>query len=231
MTGGGGDKSTFVRRAMISGLAAAAVIVIGTFAFTSLNSVSVTPSAQSTPAGALVSGRPSPAATPAPTPDPGAAQPGAAPEPSAKATGPRTSTEVEKGTTTGAALPKVAPPPVLFGGPMPRSAAAVGTLVAGFPAVIPVTPDSKIVDSSVSSSANLLQATLSAKTSLSPQTVTAFYQSEFAKVSLPGAPLPAVGGSTAFDFTSNGNSITLTVSPSGPGGSTYTVLAVLHASS
>ena len=231
MTSSGGDKSTIVRRAIISGLAAAAVIVIVTLTFTSLNSVPVTPSAQTTPS-VRATGPASSTATPAPKTDPDAAPSAApAPGPSPKATAPRTSTEVENGTTSGAALPPAAPLPVLFSEPMPKSASAVGKLVVGFPAVIPVAQGSKIADSSVSSSANMLQATLTAKTSLLPKAVIDFYQSEFAKVSLPGAPLPAVGGSTAFDFARDGNSITLTVTPSSSGGSTYSVLGVLRASS
>lgn len=246
MTSSGGGKPTFARRAIVSGLAAAAVIVIVTLTFTSLYSVPVTPSAQTTPSAQATpsaratpsaqatpsgqsTGPANPTATPAPTTDPGAAAP--APGPGQKATAPRMSTEVEKGTTSGAALPPVAPLPVLFSGPMPKPASAVGKLAVGFPAVIPVAQGSKIADSSVSSSANFLQATLTAKTSLSPKAVIAFYQSEFAKVSLPGSPLPAVGGSTAFDFARDGNSITLTVTPSSSGGSTYTVLGVLRASS
>ncbi|TXN30424.1 hypothetical protein [Lacisediminihabitans profunda] len=229
MTSSWGDKSKVARRAIISGLAAAAVIVGVTLVASSLNSAPATPSAQTTPSARATAPTDSTAA-PAPTADPGAA-PTAAPAPGPSPTAPRTSTEVQKGTTAGAALPPAAPLPVLFSGPMPRSASAVGKLVAEFPAVIPVAPGSTITDSSVSSSGNFLQATLSAKTSLSPQAVIAFYQSEFTKVSLPEAPLPAVGGSTAFDFARDGNSITLTVSPSGSGGSTYTVLGVLRASS
>ncbi|HAM26115.1 MAG TPA: hypothetical protein DCP11_05235 [Microbacteriaceae bacterium] len=231
MTSPGGDKSKIARRAIISGLAAAAVIVVVTLVLSSLNSAPATPSSQTTPSARATAPADS-ASTPAPTADPGAAPTAApAPGPSPTATAPRTSTEVQKGTTAGAALPPAVPLPVLFSGPMPRSASAVGKLVAGFPAVIPVAQGSKIADSSVSSSGNFLQATLSAKTSLSPNSVIAFYQSEFAKMSLPGAPLPAVGRSTAFDFARDGNSITLTVSPSGSGGSTYTVLGVLRASS
>ncbi|WP_394768418.1 hypothetical protein [Lacisediminihabitans sp.] len=227
------DKSRIARRAIIGGLGTAAVIVIVTLVFTSLNSAPATPSAQTAPGvvstpNARATGPADPTVSPAPKTNPTAAP---APGPSPTATAPRTSTEVQKGTTAGAALPPVAPLPALFTGPMPKSASAVGKLVDGFPAVIPVAEGSKIADSSVSSSANMLQATLVAKTSLSPKALIAFYQSEFAKLSLPGSPLPAVGGSTAFDFARDGNSITLTVKPSGSGGSTYTVLGVLRASS
>jgi hypothetical protein len=232
MTGSGADKSKIVRRAIIGGLGAAAGIMIVTLSFQSLGSVPAAPSVQSSPRGRA---EPSTQAvspansipTPSPTTDPGDAALG----PSPKETAPRTSTEVEKGPTAEAALPAAGALPVLFSGPLPKSASAAGKLVVGFPAVIPLAQGSKIADSSVSSSANILQATFTAKTSLSRAAVIAFYQSEFAKVSLPGSPLPAVGGSTAFDFARDGNSITLTVAPSSSGGSIYSLLGVLRASS
>lgn len=142
---------------------------------------------------------------------------------------PRTTTEVQQGTTPVATLPPSAVTGPLVSGPLPASATSTGALVAGFPSVIPLPSGNKIATSSVSSNGNRLQATLSAKTTIDPAELVNWFSQQFAKLSLPGSPAPAVGGSTAYAFARGDDSITLTVTPAKSGGSHYTLLGTFAA--
>lgn len=55
-----------------------------------------------------------------------------------------------------------------------------------------------------------------------------FYQSTFAKIGLLGTEVPAVGGSTAFSFAHENDTVTLTVTATKTGAS-YSLYAALRA--
>jgi hypothetical protein len=218
-----------IHRAIVVGIAVVAAIAIGAITLASMDGSPGKPTAGTTP-----SATPAAVAGPSTAPSTGSSTaPPSSAAPSPGATTPRgtTTEQHQPGAVAGAVFPSPAPIAPLYTGPLPKPASAIGKLVAGFPSVIPLAQGSTIADSSVSSSDGILQATLVAKTSLSASAVIALYQSELAKVSLQGAALPAIGGSTAFGFARDGNSITLTVTPSSSGGSTYSVLGVLHPAS
>lgn len=217
-------------RAWVVGIALAAVISVGAVTVASLGGSPGTPTARTTPqATPTESAGPSGASSNAPpSSSPPASSPPAAAPPSQGTATPNGSNEQQQPGATGVAV--VPPPPLasLYTGPLPAPASAVGKLVVGFPAVIPLAQGTVITDSSVSSSDGILQAALVAHTPLSAPAVIAFYQSELAKVNLQVVALPAIGGSLALGFTRDGSSITLTVTASSSGGSTYTVLGVLR---
>jgi hypothetical protein len=217
-------------RAIGVGLALAAVIALMGLAISSAGDLDGILKPQSAPSSTAPSppgslSGPGVGATVAPLPaqSPGTTQPPGT-------TAPRQDGATEQlGAVAGAALPSPSQLPALITLPLPKPASAVGKLVAGFPAAIPVVKGSTILDSSLSSIGDVLQATLVAKTSLSPAAVLSTYQSEFARMGLQASPLPTVGGSTAFGFTRESNSVTLTVTPTG-GGTKYTLLGVLRPS-
>lgn len=150
--------------------------------------------------------------------------------PSPRPTAPRTATEVEAGGSVSHTLPPSEPSAPLVSLPLPTSASALKKLVTGFPAAVFVMPSATIVDSSVSSSGDILQATLSAKTKADGDDVITYYEKEFAKVGLVGSSIPASAGSLSYSFVRGSNSIALTVKPSKSGGSTFTLFGVLNAS-
>ncbi|MBK4348504.1 hypothetical protein [Lacisediminihabitans changchengi] len=150
--------------------------------------------------------------------------------PSPRPTAPRTATEVEAGGSVSHTLPPSAPSAPLVSLPLPASASALKKLVTGFPVAVLVMPSATIVDSSVSSSGDILQATLSAKTTADSDDVITYYEKQFAKVGLVGSSTPASGGSLSYSFVRGSNSIALTVKPSKSGGSTFTLFGVLNAS-
>jgi hypothetical protein len=138
--------------------------------------------------------------------------------------GPRTTTEVQQGATPVVTLPPSPAAGPLVSGPLPASATSTGALVVGFPSVIPLPSGNTIATSSVLSSGNHLQATLSATTPVDTAELVNWFSLQFAKLRLPGSPVPAVGGSTAYAFARGDDSITLTVTPATAGGSHYTLL-------
>lgn len=143
--------------------------------------------------------------------------------------GPRTTTEEQQGATPVATLPPSSVAGPLVSGPLPASATSTGALVAGFPSAIPLPSGNTIATSSVSSNGNRLQATLSAKTTIDPAELVNWFSQQFAKLSLPGSPASAVGGSIAYAFARGDDSITLTVTPAKLGGSHYTLLGTFAA--
>lgn len=223
-------------RAWVVGIALAAVISVGAVTVASLGGSPGTPTARTTPqATPTESAGPSgassnapPASSPPASSPPAATPPTATPPSQGTPTTNGTNEQQQPGTTGVAVVPPPPPLASLYTGPLPAPASAVGKLVVGFPAEIPLAQGSVITDSSVSSSDGILQAALVAHTPLSAPTVIAFYQSELAKVNLQVVALPAIGGSLALGFTRDGSSITLTVTASSSGGSTYTVLGVLR---
>jgi hypothetical protein len=151
--------------------------------------------------------------------------------PGPRAPGKRTTTEVEsKASNPPVTLPPSAPKTAMFTGPVPASASASGKLVKGFPSIIPLAQASTVASSSVASSGTIVQATVVARTTVAFGGVVDFYNKEFAKLGIAPTAVPAVGGSVAYSFTRDNDSITLTVTPA-DGGSRYSVFGVLDAAS
>lgn len=105
-------------------------------------------------------------------------------------------------------------PKALVSAPLPATASARGSIVKGFPAVIPQAPESTITFSSVATEGDRMQMGLEATTSVSADGVLSYYRTVFEPLGLVAAPAPAVEGSTALSFVRGGNGITVTVSTS-----------------
>jgi hypothetical protein len=170
-----------------------------------------------------------------------AAQPG--PDPLVDPAGPGGSGPESPGPGLGAEIPPVAPvdaaggpglpesevlPPVLTG-PAPETATAVGEVVDGFPAAIPIPVGSAVLTSDVAVENQRVRVSVTATTDSSGAEVLGEYDSAFAAEGFLPAEAPAVGGSTARTYSRGSESVTVTVTPVETGGSGYSVLALLVA--
>lgn len=121
-------------------------------------------------------------------------------------------------------------PKALVSAPLPATASARGSIVKGFPAVIPQAPESTVTFSSVASEGDRMQLGLEATTSVSADGVLSYYRTVFEPLGLVAAPAPAVEGSAALSFVRGGNGITVTVStPAGSARAHYIVTGVFIA--
>jgi len=215
------------RRLIVVGASLAALLLAVGIGFSALTSAERPGTPDSAARG---SATPSTSASPTPSSSAGAIGPEAesGTPPSA---GPRTATEVLAEQTAAPALPPSAKREPLVSAPLPATASAAKKLVAGFPAAIALKPKSTIVNSSVSSSGNTMQATLSAKTDADGDEVIAYYEKLFAKIGLAGSPVPSTGGTESYSFARGNDSVTLTVTPSKSNGSSYALFGVLNVSS
>lgn len=144
----------------------------------------------------------------------------------------RTSSEVLPAPeeTSPLGLPVSPPPPGLVAAPLPATASATGSLVAGFPsAVIPVEEDTAVQSSSVASAENRLQVTLVGTTPSTMADVLEFYRVSFAANHLVDSIAPAADGSTALLFARGTDTILLTVTPARSGDTAYSVFAAFTA--
>ena len=127
-------------------------------------------------------------------------------------------------------LPPSPPLAPLVTTPLPPTANATGALVDGFPAaIIPLNPETTVQSSSVASAENRLQVTLAATTSAASDAVLEFYRVSLAANSLFDNAAPAAPGSTALLFSRGADTILLTVTPTGSGGTTYSVFGAFTA--
>ena len=205
-----------LRRLVVGGLVLTGVIAAVAVTY----SVVPAPASTSIPGVAAPTGRTGDASSAPPTASPPATDAESARPPFSAAPvplGPRTSTEVEAGAQPDPGQPAPIALPPLMTGDLPADASALQKIVAGFPRVIPIAEQSTVVASSVSSSGNRVQATLEATTTQSPASVTEYYRTVFAALSLPGTSTPASGGSSGTVFSRGGDSVTLTVKPDGDG--------------
>ncbi|MBX0299443.1 hypothetical protein K2F54_05575 [Cryobacterium sp. 1639] len=227
-----------MRRTLLAGalLAAAAVVVAaGAFAIQQSGSRPAETSDSAGTPSPVSPGSPTPIPSPgttdssqaetgeADTGDRGEGIPSGAPAPAPEETPP------------GGTPPEGPPPegtlPALVSLPLPDTATAVGSIVAGFPAgVIPEPPDSVVEVSSVATEGSQLQAALSGRTTLTADEVLDFYRTALAELGLSDAPAPSVDGSSAIAFTRGNNSVALTVSPI-EGGCRYVVFGTFTAGS
>ncbi|MDQ1553092.1 MAG: hypothetical protein QOK46_170 [Microbacteriaceae bacterium] len=214
---------------LAAGVAIAIIVAVGLIRPVGGDSNAIAPLPPST--GTVPGQSASPSAAPR---SDGTAPPSVVPfaAPGPRAPGKRTTTEVENnGGSDPVRLPPSEPRVAMFTGPVPKSASASGRLVTGFPSVIPLAHASTVASSSVASSGTIVQATLVARTTVAFGGVVDFYNKQFAKFGIAPIAVPAAAGSTAFAFTRDDDNVTLTVTPTGDGGSRYSVFGVLNAAS
>jgi hypothetical protein len=211
-----------MRRRVLVGIVVAAVVVVGAGALALQQAGTGTAPGQSESTSAGTDTPAKPGGSPAPPPT-------AVPVPEGVS---------EAGQGSGAENPEApgesaesAPRQPLVTLPLPDPASADGAIVAGFPEqVLPAAPDSSIASSSVATEGTQLQATLSAETPLTVTEVVEFYRTALAAHGMAGTPAPAADGSTAFDFTRDSNSVTVTATATDRG-SSYAVFATFTAES
>lgn len=134
---------------------------------------------------------------------------------------PRKSTEVLPEQPENVTLPPSKPRTTLVSLPLPPTASATGTVVAGFPTdVMPGIPESLIDNTSVATEGDRMQAALEARTSLETTDVLAFYRQHFAPLGLLESPTTTAKRSSTLSFARGDDSITLAVTAVA-GGSTY----------
>jgi len=223
---------------VVTGLLLAAVLLAGGVILSGLPGPASAPEAQPAGAGAGTGGL-SPDSGPGPAPGeftaedaasaPGARPPAASPDPERPLEVPPGSTVAGAGTLPASrVLPEVE---TLLELPLPPADAAEGRLVEAFPEhVLPLSPGTKVLASSIASSGNTLQAGLRASTSSGTDEVLAFYASHFESLGFqPGAPETS-GGTTTAVWSYGTSAVTVSVGPATGGAElTYSVFAVLRA--
>ena len=127
------------------------------------------------------------------------------------------------------ALPESESEPPVLAGPAPETATAVGAVVAGFPAGIPIMGKSDVLTSDVAVEDQRVRVSLTATTPTSGADVLAEYDSALAANGFTAEDAPAVGGSVARAYSRGSESVTVTVTPTEAGGTGYSVLALLVA--
>ncbi|WP_449514154.1 hypothetical protein [Cellulomonas sp.] len=154
--------------------------------------------------------------------------------PGSAATGtgdPGTASEVlpPTGSAPGAlVIPKVDVPRLT--GPLPATASARGTLVAGFPVgIVPVPAGATIVSSSVAVEGRRLQVGLDASTAASPADVVAGYVHTLTAEGFITTDSPAGAGATATAFVSGNDGLVLTVRDRLGGGTELSIAGTLTA--
>jgi hypothetical protein len=210
-----------IRRGLLAGIVAAAVVVIVGGVF--LGQQAGTPTASmSDPAAAPTPAPVDQGPSTAPPSQSASAGPGE-PEPDGAEPG-----ETNRSDTVPA---PESTPPALVTMPLPDSSTAAGSLVAGFPVdVIPEAPNSVIEMSSVATEGSQVQVALAGQTTLPAGEVVDYYRAALTERGLSGAPAPAPEGSTALAFTLGINSVALTVTPI-DGGCRYVVFGTFTAES
>ena len=107
---------------------------------------------------------------------------------------PRIATEILAAQKAAPTLPPWAPRGPLLSALQPRSASAQKKLVDGLPTRITVKPSSTGLNPNVSSSGDIVQATLSVLNKTKTDDVIAYYKSQLAKAGLAGSQSPSQGG-------------------------------------
>lgn len=177
-------------------------------------------------------GMPQQSATPTQTPGPVPAPKQGSPSPAVPAPGEAKDLRVVDPAVSdpdSISLPNSNPVAALVTLPLPDTSNAVGSIVDGFPTrVIPAAPRSSVATSSVAAEGSRLQATLTAKTSLTVVEVLDFYRSTLAKLGLYDTPAPALDGSSALSFNRGTNTVTLSATAV-EGGCRYVVFGAFTA--
>ncbi|WP_168626095.1 hypothetical protein [Cryobacterium sp. BB307] len=113
--------------------------------------------------------------------------------------------------------------------PLPKSGAAEGELVPGFPSdLLPTPAGATVISSSVATEGDHMQAGVAATSTLTPDEVVAFYRAAYASLGLTDRPMNAIPGSSAYAFSRGDNTITLTVTPA-ESGSAFSLFGAFRA--
>ena len=127
-------------------------------------------------------------------------------------------------------LPVPSPPAPLVSKPLPAAASAQGKIADGFPADALRFPDGTVVVStSVAPAEESLQVAADAITGLSQDSVAGHFQQVLGSVGFWSEPVPAAAGERALRFSRGADSVTLTASTTGTGGTRFMLLGNLHA--
>ena len=131
---------------------------------------------------------------------------------------------------TPSGLPMPSPPAPLVSKPMPGAASAQGKIVDGFPADALRFPEGTVVVStSVFPAEESLQVAADAIASLSQDSVAGHFQQVLGGLGFWSEPVPAPPGERALRFGRGADSVTLTASTTGTGGTRFMLLGNLHA--
>ncbi|WP_066299125.1 hypothetical protein [Arthrobacter luteolus] len=225
---------------VVTGLILAAVLLAGGVILSGLSGPASAPEAQdAAPDAAPGAGTGGLSPGPGPAPGeytaedtasaPGARPPAASPDPERPLEVPPGAAAAGAGTLPASrVLPEAK---TLLEPPLPPADAAEGRLVDAFPEhVLPLSPGTRILASSIASSGNTLQAGLRASSSSGTVDVLAFYASHFQSLGFqPGAPETA-GGTTTAVWSYGASAVTVSVGPATGGADLpYSVFAVLRA--
>lgn len=113
--------------------------------------------------------------------------------------------------------------------PLPTSASALGTLVAGFPTdVISVPPGATVVSSAIATEGVRMQATVVATSTASDGDVQSYYQGIFTSLGLTAAAAPSAPGTTATTYSRGTDSIIVATSAES-GGTRLSIFALFTA--
>lgn len=127
-------------------------------------------------------------------------------------------------------LPMPSPPAALVSVPLPAAASAQGKIVDGFPVDALRFPDGTVVVStSVAPAEGALQVAADAIAGLSQDSVAGHFQQVLGGVGFWSEPVPAAAGERALRFSRGADSVTLTASTTGTGGTRFMLLGNLHA--
>lgn len=130
---------------------------------------------------------------------------------------------------TPSGLPVPSPPAALVSAPLPKSASAQGKVVDGYPAdVLPFPDGTVLVSTAVSPAEGTLQVAADAIVGLSQDSVTGHYQQVLGSRGFWSEPVPAAEGQRALRFGRGADSVTLTASTTGTGGTRFMLLGTLH---
>lgn len=122
------------------------------------------------------------------------------------------------------------PPAPLISKPLPAAASAQGKIVDGFPADALRFPEGTVVVStSVSPADESLQVAADAIAGLSQDSVAGHFQQVLGGLGFWSEPVPAAAGERALRFSRGTDSVTLTASTTGTGGTRFMLLGNLHA--
>ena len=131
---------------------------------------------------------------------------------------------------TPSGLPAPSPPAALINLPLPATASAKGKIVDGFPAdVISFPKGTVFISTAVSSSDGFLQVTADAVVAQSQDSVVGHFQQVLGPLKFWSEPVPSAQGQRAVRFSRGSDSVTLTTSPTGTGGTRIMLLGKLHA--
>ena len=127
-------------------------------------------------------------------------------------------------------LPVPSAPAPLIKSPLPATASAQGKIVAGFPAgVVSFPAGTVVISTAVSTADGALQMTADAIVAQRQDSVVGHFQQVLGRLKFWSEPVPSAQGQRAVRFSRGSDSVTLTTSTTGTGGTRFMLLGNLHA--